>query len=965
MSKSASITSNLSGIRFIIFLTVLLSILLIIGGFLYYKYESDRIKSKAYEELNTIADIKNDQITQWLKERKADAKHFSKSSLYVKAIEKWLKTKDTLLGSEIIRRNIMIKELRGIQSVFIVTKENRKQYLRFDSIHNEPDTLLSQFSDSVFKNKKIYTTDFYLYKGHIQFAIISPIIDNANTVIGALVFLIDPKTYFFPLIQSWPTSSKTSEIIIVRRDGDSIVVINEMKHNRQSALRMRFPVTRSDLLIVKVGLGQTGTFEGTDYRNNEVLAYFRKISGSPWFMITKVEKSEILEELRYRAIVITIIVFVLIVLISLVCGWYYLHQKNSNYRLLLLKEKEMRKMEDEYRITLYSVGEGVISTDRNGTVKQLNREAEKLTGWKESEAQGKPLEAVLKNIYEKSPERSNKLKDKVFAVPSMEGIYTDNILIAKDGQMIPVSICSSPIKNDSGESQGIVIVFKDQTNEKEAQNILANSENRLNRAELISKSGNYEFHLATRTITASLGAQQLFEIDGVSCNFKYIHSLILPEYREMIEQSEQNLIKHGDSFDVEYKIKRPKKGDIIDIHSVATYDKQKGIIFAVIRDVTDMKVAERELIKAKDKAEKSDKLKEAFLQNMSHEIRTPLNAISGFAELLSSSGSLEKTKSYASIIINSSNQLLSIVNDILTIARIQTGQEVLNIQPVNIREVLNEIEVIFRPKVIEKGLKFEVIENLKDIPVIETDKTKLQQIINNLLTNAIKFTQQGFIEIGCSYHNNFFEFYVKDSGIGINPKAQEFIFERFAQADNINIQFGGTGLGLSISKEFVTLLGGTIWLLSETEKGSEFHFTIPYKPSQINKSMDAIDLIPENNSVKKILIAEDEDYNLLLVQEILKNHYILLSARNGKEAIELCKQHTDIGLVLMDIKMPEMDGLTAMMEIKKMWPHLPVIAQTAYALIDEIELYMKKGFDDYITKPIKRDELIRKVAKCL
>jgi len=231
-----------------------------------------------------------------------------------------------------------------------------------------------------------------------------------------------------------------------------------------------------------------------------------------------------------------------------------------------------------------------------------------------------------------------------------------------------------------------------------------------------------------------------------------------------------------------------------------------------------------------------------------------------------------------------------------------------------------------------------------------------------LLTNALKFTHEGFIEFGYNLKDNELEFYVKDSGIGIKPELHDKIFERFRQADkSIQMNYGGTGLGLSISKGFVKLLGGKIWVQSELEKGSTFYFTIPYKP--VNEIDKTITPTKQNENFKTILVAEDEEYNFLFIEELLIDMDLkLIHAKDGKETVEICKTNSKIDLILMDIKMPIMDGHEAAKIIKKQKPELPIIAQSAYALEHERAKY-EGIFDDYLTKPINENDLKQMVMK--
>ena len=371
-----------------------------------------------------------------------------------------------------------------------------------------------------------------------------------------------------------------------------------------------------------------------------------------------------------------------------------------------------------------------------------------------------------------------------------------------------------------------------------------------------------------------------------------------------------------------------------------------------------------ELLLAKDKVEESDQLKTAFLQNMSHEIRTPMNAIIGFTGFLDNPDlSIEKRKSFTSIIQNSTNQLLSIITDILSISAIETKQEKASIDKVCINNIIVDLLAIFKTQALTHNISLYAKQQLTDIQSnIYTDKTKVTQILTNLITNALKFTHEGFIEFGYILKNEFIEFYVKDSGIGIKTEMQEKIFERFRQAnENINKQYGGTGLGLAISKAFAELLGGKIWVQSELEKGSTFYFTIPYKPvHEIDKTNSPTQ---QNENFPTILVAEDEECNFLLIEELLSDMDLkLIHAKDGKETVEICQTNPKIDLILMDIKMPIMSGHEAAKRIKEFRPDLVIIAQSAYGLEQEMEKY-SGIFDDYVTKPINDDELQQKMNK--
>ena len=382
-----------------------------------------------------------------------------------------------------------------------------------------------------------------------------------------------------------------------------------------------------------------------------------------------------------------------------------------------------------------------------------------------------------------------------------------------------------------------------------------------------------------------------------------------------------------------------------------------------IQDIND------ELVSSKIKADESDNLKSAFLANMSHEIRTPMNAIMGFSEFLLEPGlSKEKLEDFVQIIHASSMQLLSVISDIIDISKIEAGQISINVEVVNINTIMNEISETYKKLVEPKKLNFQYSCNRpNDEVLIKTDGNRIKQVICNLLNNAIKYTKEGSIEFGYHLQENLIEFYVKDTGIGMSPENHELIFQRFRQVAKSESEiYSGNGLGLSISKALVEKLGGNIVVKSQLGIGSTFTFTIPFTEkieSTVNAPLKAKFGRFMHWDEKTILIVEDESNNHSYIQELLSPTSIkMLHAWDGKDAIDQVRKHPDISLVLMDIKMPIMNGYEATRQIKEIRPLLPVIAQTAYALSHDREQALIAGCDDYISKPISKVALVDLIA---
>ncbi|MHB1146771.1 MAG: PAS domain-containing hybrid sensor histidine kinase/response regulator [Lutibacter sp.] len=381
-----------------------------------------------------------------------------------------------------------------------------------------------------------------------------------------------------------------------------------------------------------------------------------------------------------------------------------------------------------------------------------------------------------------------------------------------------------------------------------------------------------------------------------------------------------------------------------------------------------------ELVIAKERAEESDRLKSAFLANMSHEIRTPMNGILGFAGLLTTPNLTgEKQQEYIRIIENSGKRMLNIINDIVSISKIESGILEVNISESNLNDQMEYIHNFFKSDTDKKGIVFIANNSLaKKNVIIKTDKEKLYAILTNLVKNAIKFTNTGSIEFGCEKKGNFLEFYVKDSGVGIRQEQKTLIFERFRQgSESLNRNYEGAGLGLSISKAYVELLGGKIWVESEEGKGSAFYFTIPFltkqKDIKLNKVVVA-DLNEKNqtNNLKILITEDDETTEKLISIQVKKYSKEVLIARNGLEAIQICRNNPDIDLILMDVKMPEMNGYEATKKIRQFNKKVIIVAQTAYAFMGDKEKSIETGFNDYISKPFKKNtfsELMEKHFK--
>jgi len=377
----------------------------------------------------------------------------------------------------------------------------------------------------------------------------------------------------------------------------------------------------------------------------------------------------------------------------------------------------------------------------------------------------------------------------------------------------------------------------------------------------------------------------------------------------------------------------------------------KAIIHSV-RDITERKQSEIELIHAKEKAEESERLKTAFLLNLSHEIRTPMNGIMGFAQLLKEPLlTQEEQKKFIQNIVKSSTRMLKIITALVNISKIESGQMDVSISKVDINEQLDLVFDEFIKEATAKRLSFSIKSKLpSEDSIIQTDQEKIISVLNNLVDNAMKFTLKGSVEIGCSKKSEFVEFFVSDSGEGIKEEKRSIIFERFRQgSESLTRNYEGAGLGLSISKSYIEMLGGKIWFESNPGTGSTFYFTIPIK-SEISPEIDdqviRSDIGLDDSINLKVLLVEDDESSADFLSIVLKPFIgDLLLAHTGTEAIELFNCNPEIDLILMDIKLPEIDGVEVIRKIREINKDVIIIAQTAYDQFDDKESAKEAGCD--------------------
>jgi len=553
------------------------------------------------------------------------------------------------------------------------------------------------------------------------------------------------------------------------------------------------------------------------------------------------------------------------------------------------------------------------------------------------------------------------------------------VTYADDGHEVLFETIKTPMRDSEGNLIGVLGVARNMTDFYRTQEALKESERKLKEAQTLAQIGHWELDMESMTMHFSEAIGKIIEVDDgiLKIAFDELLQLIHPDDRERVKNSyavaepaekfsevtHRLLLKNG-------KVKHIEQRYITEYNAQGSPVRRHG----TLQDITREVLTGQELLKAKEKAEESDRLKSIFLANMSHEIRTPMNAIMGFSNLL---GELEpddpERDSFIGIIQNSSKRLLQIINDIVDISKIEAGQLRIHkteCQPAKLLEdscrTFGNSEWFTSNPNLE--LKLELPADAHTVR-LQTDGIRVQQVIDNLMSNALKFTQKGSVTIGFLQKKTedgyFIEFYVKDTGLGIPPEKGEIIFERFRQIDE-DKHHEGAGLGLSISKGIVELLGGSIWFTSQPNIGTTFSFTVPYQPVEelLFREKNAGSKVDEFQGLS-IIIAEDDHNSYMYLRELLKNRVSEIKhAPNGQVLMDMLDE-IQPDLVLLDIDMPVKSGYECLQEIKEKGITTRIIAQTAYAMLEERDQLLEAGCHGYIAKPVKKDELYEAIGEVM
>ncbi|MHB9050192.1 MAG: PAS domain S-box protein [Pirellulales bacterium] len=824
--------------------------------------------------------------------------------------------------------------------------------------------------------------DFYLddFTKKVYLRLFVPILDgpSGGRPLGVLNLRIDPEIYLYPFIQRWPVPSETAETLLIRREGNEAVFLNDLKFQKNTALTLRASLDGTDLPAAKAALGQEGVVEGVDYRGVPVLAFVRAVPDSPWFLVAKIDAAEVYAPMRERLWLTVLFVGTLLFGLAAAVGFVWRRQHAALYR-------QKYEAEHKYRAILEASADGILMADvETKVLKYPNPAFCRLLGYTARELRTMTVaDILLKDALQ------NALAEFERLAREGKGLTHDIPCRRKDGTIVYVDINTTKATIDGRKC--LVGVFRDTTERKQAEETLREREEWYRTLFVEALDGICLVDAKTGLI--------------IDCN-QALTALVGRDKAELIGQSQTVLhppAEDSGPFSSTFKQHLgDRAGEILDtqvvnrtgeIKEVAIRARildlaGKQVMQGLFRDITDRKRAEEQLQnyaaelesankaleESKHLAECASRAKSEFLANMSHEIRTPMTAILGYADLLADENIERAMREHVAVIKRNGEHLLGLINEILDLSKIEAGKMQIEPTRCSLVQLVAEVASLMRPQAAAKQLKLKT-DLVGPLPeTVLTDPLRLRQVLVNLTGNAIKFTDhQGEVRLAVRLTSDGGPprlcFDVTDTGIGMSEEQIGKLFQPFSQVDNSSTRkFGGTGLGLCISKHLAEALGGNIEVRSAPGKGSTFSVTInPGLLDGMQLIQNAQEVLLERPPTTpvatpdkielhgRILLVEDGLDNQRLIRFLLEKAGAEVTAvENGQLAVE--------AVILMDMQMPVMDGYEATRALRGRGYAGPIVALTAYSMVEDCQKCLDAGCDDFTTKPIDRQNLLATVA---
>ena len=829
------------GVRSIPFSALVFLALLVVGiavaVWTHHNAEVRRTFEDRQSELGAIADLKVKQLLRWRIERQGDGLVLSENRAVARQFER------CLADSSLFQGFVPWLNLMSMHSDYSrIQLLDTTMRVRFAS--NDAARVLEShdvaFAGEVLREKKVLLTDLYLSEpdNRPTMDLIVPIILSelkGSPVVGVFLFHIDPNTYLYPLVESWPTSSRSSESMLIRRDADSVVFLNDLRNRSNAALRLRLPVANKSTPASLAARGDEGKCEGVDYRNAEVLAFIKKIPDSPWSLVAKIDREEVESGIAEETRADLLAGILLVVATAFAVGLWWRHERAEFYRARLKAEEERRALIQHFEYLVRYANDIIILADKQLRIVEMNERGFELYGYKKSEIIGRRVGDL------EADEGKETFAERLKVLNLYRGGRYESLQRRKDGSTFPAEFSTRIIELEG--SLYYQMIARDITERKRSEEALREKEFWIKESQRVGRIGSYILDFQTRTWTSSAVLDEIFGICGeFDRSVVGWLGLIHPEQKnDMMTYFSNDVIAQGHPFNKEYRVVRANDGVVRWVWGLGelSYDSSGALrrMIGTIQDITERKNADNEIrrlnaeleLRVRDRTaqlETANRELESFSYSVSHDLRAPLRGIDGWSLALVEDyrDSLDsRAHEYIGRIRAEAQRMGTLIDDLLQLARVTRAG--LELDRMNISDLVRVIASRLKEHLPYRSIEFSVEEGLH----ATADPRLMEIALTNLLDNACKFTstrEKAMIEFGRNKDGTAPVYFLRDNGVGFDPAYSTKLFGPFQRMHKTS-EFPGTGIGLATVQRIVHRHGGRVWADARVGEGATFYFTLP------------------------------------------------------------------------------------------------------------------------------------------
>lgn len=913
--------------RFWVIVFIVVAVLIAAIGYNQYREEEKYVTQERITMLQAIGALKANQIAEWRKERLSDAIRFAQGPALVIAFKNFIQKPDDPDRLKAAKLMLDLNRKGNFYQNTLMASLSGEIILADVEVSEPLHETTRQAVQRATANHAPELSGIYrCATGHVHIDVAAPVCDDSGAPFAVFILRADASSFLYPLIRFWPTDSPSAETLLARRDGDSVVFLNDVRHKKDTALTLRVPITQTTLPAVQAALGYKGIFEGLDYRGVGVLSYLRPIAQSDWALVTKIDLSEIQEELSRHASVIIRFASLGILLVAALIVAGFRKRQSLLYRNLYQVEREQREAHEKFETILYSIGDAVIVTDNQGCVRQMNAVAEHLTGWKEADAKGKLLEEVFHIVNEESRQAVENPVWRVLREGKIVGLANHTILIARDGIERPIADSGAPIYDEHGKVSGVVLVFRDQSADYAAQKALRDSE--------------AQYSDLFRNMTEGFALHEII-CDPLGRPVDYRFLKVNPAFEQLTGLTADRVVGHRvlealpdtEFHWIETYGIVAQTGKAIHFENfaealgryfrVTAFCPRPNQFCTIFDDITERKRSESERKALEQQLQQSQRVEAIgrLAGGVAHDFNNMLAVIVGNAELAKENLDV-RSPLVADLqeIIKAGKRSADLVRQLLAFASRQTISPHSLILNDTITGMLNMLHRLIGEEI---TLEWKPAPDLWQVIL---DPSQIDQVLVNLTVNA-RDAINGIGKISIQTSNEtaalsddvattspipdrqYVLLSVSDNGCGMDAETQSHIFEPFFTTKQKEV---GTGLGLSTVYGIVKQNQGFIRVDSEPGQGTTFRIYLPRHLSEALTAHMPVPLPEETprNSSETILLVEDEPALLKLTKELVRRlGYVVLAACGPNEALQISSSYIgDIHLLMTDVVMPNMSG---------------------------------------------------------